>query len=55
MNMQVSRVLEFSQWQLCQESWCWLAVRRVGFRRWEILLAALAMTALAAGDTYYAP
>ena len=34
---------------------CWLAVSRVGFRRWEILLAALAMTALAAGDTYYAP
>jgi len=34
---------------------CWLAVARVGFRRWEVLLAALAMTFLAAGDTYYAP
>jgi len=34
---------------------CWVAVRRAGFRRWEIVLAALAMTALAAGDTYYRP
>jgi len=34
---------------------CWLAVLRVGFRRWEILLSAIAVTALAAGDTYYAP
>jgi len=34
---------------------CWLAVRRVGFRRWEVLLAAAAMTSLAAADTYYAP
>jgi diguanylate cyclase len=47
-------------WLSLMTSWlptavCWLAVLRVGFRRWEILLAALAMTALAAGDTYYAP
>jgi len=34
---------------------CWLAVSRVGIRRWEVLLAAVAMTSLAAGDTYYAP
>ena len=34
---------------------CWLAVVRVGFRRWEILLAAIAVTATAAGDSYYAP
>ncbi|MGV8848657.1 MAG: putative bifunctional diguanylate cyclase/phosphodiesterase [Propionibacteriaceae bacterium] len=34
---------------------CWLAVARVGFRRREVLLAALAMTFLAAGDTYYIP
>ena len=34
---------------------CWVAVSQVGFRRWEVLLAAAAMTALAAGDTYYAP
>jgi len=34
---------------------CWMAVRRVRFRRWEIVLAALAMTALALGDVYYAP
>jgi diguanylate cyclase len=34
---------------------CWLAVSRVGFRRWEVLLAAAAVTALAGGDTYYPP
>jgi diguanylate cyclase (GGDEF)-like protein len=34
---------------------CWLAVTRVGFQRWEVLLAAAAVTAVAAGDTYYAP
>jgi len=34
---------------------CWLAASRVGFRRWEVLLAATAVTAVAAGDTYYAP
>jgi diguanylate cyclase len=34
---------------------CWLAVSRVGFRRWEVLLAAVAVTFLAAGDTWYAP
>ena len=34
---------------------CWLAVWRVGFGSWEVLLAAAAMTSLAAGDTYYAP
>jgi len=34
---------------------CWRAVARVGFRRGEILLTALAMTFAAAGDTYYAP
>ncbi len=34
---------------------CWLAVARVGSRRREVLLGALAMTFLAAGDTYYAP
>jgi diguanylate cyclase (GGDEF)-like protein len=33
---------------------CWLAVWRAGFRRWDILLAALALTAWALGDTYYA-
>ena len=33
---------------------CWLAVSRVGFRRWEVLLAAVAVTSLAAGDTWYA-
>ena len=33
---------------------CWLAVSRVGFRRWEVLLAAAAVTSFAAGDTYYA-
>ncbi len=32
---------------------CWLVVMRVGFRRWEDLLAAAALTAFAAGDTYY--
>ena len=47
-------------WLSLSGSWlpalvCWLAVARVGFRRWEILFAALAMTFLAAGDTYYAP
>jgi diguanylate cyclase (GGDEF)-like protein len=34
---------------------CWLALSRVGLRRWEVLLAATAVTAVAAGDTYYAP
>jgi diguanylate cyclase len=34
---------------------CWLAVARVGFQRWEVLLAAAAVTAVAVGDTYYAP
>ncbi|HZW45215.1 MAG TPA: diguanylate cyclase, partial [Dermatophilaceae bacterium] len=47
-------------WLSLSTSWlpagvCWLAVARVGFRRWEVLLAALAMTSFAAGDTYYAP
>ncbi|MEO6142697.1 MAG: EAL domain-containing protein [Dermatophilaceae bacterium] len=47
-------------WLSLMTSWlpaavCWLAVARVGFRRWEVLLAALAMTFLGAGDTYYAP
>ena len=32
---------------------CWLAVSRVGFRRWEVFLAAAAVTSLAAGDIYY--
>jgi diguanylate cyclase len=32
---------------------CWLAVSRVGFRRWEVSLAAAAVTSFAAGDTYY--
>jgi diguanylate cyclase len=32
---------------------CWLAVYRVGFRRPEVLLTTVAMTMLAAGDTYY--
>src|SRR5674476_1553611 len=31
---------------------CWLAVSRVGFRRWEVLLAAVAMTLFAVGLTY---
>ncbi|MEO8519491.1 MAG: EAL domain-containing protein, partial [Dermatophilaceae bacterium] len=34
---------------------CWVALARVGLRRWEVLLAAAAVTAVAAGDTYYAP
>jgi diguanylate cyclase (GGDEF)-like protein len=34
---------------------CWLAVVHVGLRRWEVVLAAAAVTAVAAGDTYYAP
>jgi diguanylate cyclase (GGDEF)-like protein len=32
---------------------CWLAVTRVGFRRWEVPFAAAAVTSFAAGDTYY--
>src|SRR5665647_9379 len=32
---------------------CWMAVCRVGLRRPEVLLAAAAVTAFAAGDTYY--
>jgi diguanylate cyclase (GGDEF)-like protein len=32
---------------------CWLAVSRVGFRRWEVPLAAAAVTSYAAGNTYY--
>ncbi len=32
---------------------CWLAVSRVGFRRVEVLLAALAVTSYALGDTYW--
>ena len=32
---------------------CWLAVSRVGFRRWEVPLVAAAVTCFAAGDTYY--
>jgi len=32
---------------------CWLAVSRVGFRRWEVLLSAAAVTSFAAGLTYY--
>src|SRR5665811_1620990 len=31
---------------------CWLAVSRVGFRYWEVLLAAAAVTSFAAGLTY---
>ena len=47
-------------WLALLTSWllaalCWLAVARVGFRRWEVLLAAAAVTGVAAGDTYYAP
>jgi diguanylate cyclase (GGDEF)-like protein len=34
---------------------CWVVVAGVGLRRWDILLAAVGMTLLAAGDTYYAP
>lgn len=33
---------------------CWLAVARAGSRRWEALLAAAAVTSLAAGLTYLA-
>ncbi len=32
---------------------CWLAASRVGFRRWEVLLSAAAVTSFAAGLTYY--
>jgi diguanylate cyclase (GGDEF)-like protein len=32
---------------------CWLAVARVGFRRWEAVLAAAAVTSFTAGGTYY--
>jgi diguanylate cyclase len=32
---------------------CWLTVSRVGFRRWEVPLAAAAVTSFAAGNTYY--
>ncbi len=32
---------------------CWLAVVRVGFRRWEAILAAAAMTSFAVGGTIY--
>jgi hypothetical protein len=32
---------------------CWLAVRRVGFRRLEVVFAAAAVTSYALGDTYY--
>ena len=32
---------------------CWMAVYRVGLGRAEVLLAAAAVTAFAAGDTYY--
>ena len=32
---------------------CWLAVARVGFRRWEVLLAAAAVTSFATGNTFY--
>ncbi len=47
-------------WLSLSTSWlpavvCWSVVARVGFRSSEILLAALAITFLAAGDTYYAP
>lgn len=31
---------------------CWLAVQRVGFRHWEILLSAVAATLAGAGLTY---
>ncbi len=34
---------------------CWLALSRAGLRRWEVLLAAAAVTSVAAADTYYAP
>ncbi|HEY8720659.1 putative bifunctional diguanylate cyclase/phosphodiesterase [Pengzhenrongella sp.] len=36
-----------------QAAVCWLAVSRTGRRRWEVLLAAGAVTSLAAGNTYY--
>ena len=32
---------------------CWLTVLRVGFRRWQVPLAAAAVTSYAAGNTYY--
>jgi diguanylate cyclase len=32
---------------------CWMTASRVGSRRWEVLLAAAALTVFAAGDTYY--
>jgi len=32
---------------------CWLTVLRVGFRRWEVTLAAAAVTSYAVGNTYY--
>jgi len=32
---------------------CWLAVWRVGFRRWEVLLAAAAVTSYVVGLTYF--
>ncbi|MBA2445121.1 MAG: hypothetical protein H0V49_07305, partial [Nocardioidaceae bacterium] len=32
---------------------CWLAVYRTSPRRWEILLAAAAVTSYASGNTYY--
>jgi hypothetical protein len=32
---------------------CWLAVSRVGFRRWEILFATAAVTSYTAGSFYY--
>ncbi|MEP7017475.1 MAG: EAL domain-containing protein [Actinomycetota bacterium] len=34
---------------------CWLAVAHARLRRWEVSIAAAAVTAVAAGDTYYAP
>ena len=47
-------------WLSLPSSWlpavvCWLAVSKAVSRRTEVLLAALAMTFLAVGDTYYAP
>ncbi|TFB97126.1 bifunctional diguanylate cyclase/phosphodiesterase [Cryobacterium sp. HLT2-28] len=47
-------------WLSLSTSWspavvCWLAVARAVSRRREVLLAALAMTFLAVGDTYYVP
>jgi diguanylate cyclase (GGDEF)-like protein len=32
---------------------CWLTVSRIGFRRWEVPLAAAAVTSYAAGNTCY--